>query len=181
MINIISRENHRKLRTEHRLRTISVALWILSVVFVVSGVLLVPVYQTAHDQAQSIERYMSIEEETRATAKNDDSMKIARITSSHISVALANTPLNIAAIVEDVVAQREVFQKSITLTSFEYTADNKQSTLRISGITLNTTVLGEFKKALEKTGLFTRVTLPVSNLADGEGRFSLTLEPRAAE
>ncbi len=175
MINLLTHTARTALAAQRRIRFAAILIAVCAVALAILLALLVPVYTVASDQYATLARYTEIEKESRALTRQDDSLRTARIVSAQIDAATLAAPHGIVNAIENVVRTHALFAERVALTGFAYTTIDTAALLRVSGIAESALVLSDFADALKRSGHFGEVVLPVSDLADDAGTFSLTL------
>ncbi|TSC58461.1 MAG: hypothetical protein Greene041679_98 [Parcubacteria group bacterium Greene0416_79] len=167
MFNLLPRAEKEAIRREYRMRLWSVILFGVCATFLIAALLLIP------SLALSNERETAARERLGALSKRVEAGEVARFAVVLQEVERTLTLLRTEAprhtvyeAVRAIVSHRPagVSLDGITVTS----AAGGKREIEVRGMAANRTALVAFSRALETTGVFERVELPLGNLARSE-------------
>lgn len=173
MFTLLPEQNKKSLFKEYRIRLFAVIFLFLTAFCLISTALLFPSYISLY-----FERGVLEDESARITAeikeKNEKGIveTLARI--NHTLVAVKPSESNVLTVTKLIL---DKLPQGISIDRFVYTrGDGADSSLSIQGIAGTRSELITFSRDLEKQPVFTKVDLPISNLAkQSEVPFTLTV------
>ncbi len=173
MFNLLPDNLKQEIKSEYKMRRISVALVLLIIIQISVFFFLFPSWILSNTKETSIVIQL---EKTDETSLSSDSSKIRdKIKSINNELNLLSTALvypRFSPIVDHILSQRN---QSISLDSFSLN-NGKTSVLTIRGISSTREALVSFVDSLKASSQFSSVDLPVSNLAKSKNiDFSITL------
>ena len=170
MANLLPQKERRHFRWEYRLRLLVVILLFCIMTLVFGIVLLLPSYFISQSKGESIERQSELLKKTIALRERDMSTELLLSTKSKIeALVITQKRVPYTKIIQTIIQN---LTEDIIVESFYY----KKGEMKIVGEADSRTELLLFSGRLKKEELFSRVDLPVSNLAqDSDITFSITL------
>ena len=164
-----------KLKREYRVRFAAMFFFFITIALVVGAVSLFFFFILSKEQEKQASHDLANLKKIAATSGADQVEKDALNTKTLVRAITGHQDaVLLSDIVESVVSHRK---SSITLSSLEVSRPSPATvSARISGVALTRDALVAFKKELESDARFTKVELPVSDLAKSKNiRFSMSL------
>lgn len=169
MFTIITEQYAKILRRDYRIRLTSVLLFGVSIAFIIGICALIPSYMLSKEKlasaSQDLQSLKTRREESGAARQEKEifaSRDLINKVNSHVS------PIALYSVVESIVSARS---SGISLTRMSVdtgaatAAKDALGTISVSGVARDRDSLIAFKHNLEKNGRFTKVELPLSDLA----------------
>ena len=176
MYHFLPLAEKRLLRQEYRIRFVIVALVVFSILVLLGTAFLLPTWFVANIKEQTVEKRMDILQHTISKKQDGALNTISDNTKSEIKL-LRNG--------EDFVPFRTVLEiiidnrsSGVSLQSFSFSRVNIDGdiTVVVRGVYRDRDSLVNFRKNLEREKMFTRIDLPIANLAKGrDADFSIEL------
>lgn len=173
MINLIPPEGHKKARREYLARVVSALNLLFGGVALCLAVALFPTYILISTQTNVLSVEMG-EDATSATARTDAENEVKRIQKVTTQLRNASSTHKATALISQVelFAPKEIIFKNIGVDNGKGGAGK----LQIQGIAPTREALAGFKSKLESSDLFSKVEIPIADLArDKDLPFSLTI------
>ncbi len=171
MANLIPPEAERIVRNEYRARVLTVWLVLLAASVAVVVLLLVPVYVLIESQTRAYAgAYVEAEGQSDQFSSIGTSITESNTVASVLVAHERSVPISLY-----LSAVTGAVGSGIELARFEY--ENDELPISIGGTANSRSELAAFKAALEVTGHFERVELPISSLAsERDIEFTMQLE-----
>jgi cell division protein FtsL len=160
MINLIPPSAKRSVIREYWKRVATVWLFLLSATAVILSVFLLPTYLVLTNEISSLKNTMS---ESQSKISNYDvSVKSLVSVSQHSARLIANKQdIQFSAVSQKL---QSLANEGVVIDSFIFTVDSVLTTLQVSGTAEDRTSLVSFKDKIQNDNLFSKVSLPISNL-----------------
>ena len=174
MINFIPPEAKAAVKREYIVRAASVWALLLAAVATVITVLLVPTYVLLLGQLEALSKEIVRMDEGSGTEYTEARATLGKTQQLAVELNVPTVRPTPSEILREI---QNVQLRTIAISGFSYLHDGtKVTTLTIEGIAATREALAEFSAALEKSPLFARAAVPVSELAeDHDLPFTLTL------
>lgn len=169
MANVLSKEKLLSLRRRMSARFLLIGSLMIAASAILGIIAILPAYISVNISRAAIESSMEAGEpgsaEDQAAAQRAQGLIVAL-------TPLANATSSPATALVAALSQKPA---GVSITSITYTGGVKQN-LVLSGVASRREGVNQFREALEKTGLFSNVAVPVAALVGTqEGRFTVTL------
>jgi hypothetical protein len=166
MLNLLSKDQKKKIIREYRVRFWVVACSLFLAGEVISLILLVPPYLTVKTRADILNSESASLKVKNLTTEITNLANIVQQTNNYLSVFdSSSTPVGVVAAFQNIV---EVRDKSIRIGSFFYRTNNGQQQVVISGNADSRQSLLDFAKKLKNQPGVISADLPVSNFAQAQ-------------
>jgi type II secretory pathway component PulL len=176
MFKLLIEEDKKDLQREYSLRRVVVALVALTIVSTIGVVSIFPSYVLSNlRRSESMER----QRVSRALGSEDEDISkwVSQINNKLRMLSYARDEDKPSRVIENLLAERG---EGIRITSISWKKSDQEISLSISGKARDRQGLIKFEGDVRSSGHFTRVVLPVSNLAkDRDIDFSIRLTPVA--
>jgi hypothetical protein len=162
------------LKREYHFRLVTACFFFIGIAILVGGVALAPSYILSKAQGKQAITEMNELKKNSATSGADKAEQEALAVKSFIDALKGHEdPLALSELIEAIVAYRG---RTITIASLDAMKDSPNTAVvHISGLSPTRDSLITFKKNLESDPRFTKVDLPVSDLAKSKNiRFTIT-------
>lgn len=164
MFNLLPKTEKEAIRRQYRLRLAVIILWLSFGTFLIASVLLIPSYLLSSQKEKSARaRFEALSKavEQESAAELDKVLLDAKTRLALLSDKPPKVYLH--ELLVQVVSQKG---NNISLSGFSF-ADSTEGKrgIDISGVAKDRTALLSFVKSLERTGLFEKVEVPISNFA----------------
>lgn len=169
MANVIPKEGLLSLRRRMNARLMLVGALVMLIAALLGIIAILPAYISINVSRAALES--STEAETQSPSEDQAAAKQAQ------GLITLLTPLAIATSSPATALETALSQKpvGVSITSISFVGGAKR-TLMLSGISSRREAVNQFRDALEKTGLFSSVAVPVAALVGTQdGRFTVTL------
>ena len=173
MLNLLPQPEKAALTQEYRLRLAIVILLMSFTTFVVSSILLVPSVLLSSQKEKSAEDRFALL--TKSVEKGGVSELEEILREGKIVLKLVSHKDPKVSLSESLMRIVSAKPQQISLNNFSFVRDGTEKVkVDISGVAENRAALLSFEKTLEQTGLFEKVTVPVSNFArDSDIEFTI--------
>src|SRR3989338_8812644 len=157
MFNLLPKQEKEAIRREYRTRLVIVILWFSFATLVIASVLLVPsILLSSQKEKVAEQRFETLSK----SVEKDNTVNldaVLRKAQSHLSLLSHELLVNIVSTKTD----------SVSLARFSFAkASEGKRYADINGIAKDRATLLSFVKALERSGLFEKVEVPISNFAE---------------
>lgn len=173
MFSLLPKDEKVKIRREYRVRLAVVILWFSFVTLVAASLLLLPAYFLSSQKEKAVLREADMLAKSVEAAEAADLEKVLLGVKDKLAfVRRESPPLRLYELIREVAKRRSQGIVLGTLTIVD--AENDKRRINVSGKAATRNSLVAFEKALQSSGLFERVELPVGSLAkDSDSDFSL--------
>ncbi len=164
MFNILPEIFRKGIKTDYQLRRLLIILIFVFIVQFSFLVFIFPSWITSYNKEKDITSQM--EEINKSSSYQDADPVYSTIESTNFKLKIINTNLqyfNIVPLIK-LILSNKIPGVSVGELSF-VSSGAKSSTISLKGISVSRDLLILYKDALEKTKVFSRVDLPISNLA----------------
>jgi len=166
MLNLLPKEEKKKISHEYRVRFAIVALTLTFFALIVSLVLLVPSYFTAEVRKSTLDSESAGVEAKNATAESAKLGETLRQTNASLSIFTSSTtPTGVVGLLDNISALRGT---TVRIQDFSYTAAKGQQQIVINGKGDTRQALVDFTKKIRNLPNVVSVDLPVSDLAEAQ-------------
>ncbi len=175
MLNLLPDSAKKRVRQEYLLRLSVLAASALAVLAGVSALLIFPTYvSVSAKHAALLNDKQAAESSPEHDARKKASADLAAIKSLLARASAADTSIHPSDILGVVLSKKT---SGIVVNTLDYqTAADGAPSVYVQGLALRRANLVAFSNALKDTGLFSKVDLPVSDLADSDNiPYNLTL------
>lgn len=167
MFNLLPKTEKDAIRREYRRRLFTVILWGIAVSTLVASLLLIPSFVLSRQREEAASaRVLALSRRADAEKSAQVSAELAEVSTLLTLLATRAPTPSVFDVVRTIAAKRPpgVSFENIAFAPFSQGTFGVQ----ISGVAENRAALVAFNRALETAGTFTRVELPLSNLAKSE-------------
>ncbi len=179
MINLIPKEEKKKMKKDFLFRVLTVSLVVFGFVVIAGAVALLPSYFQAVIENSLAREKLALQQNEPVSVS--EAQVMAEISDLDKKLQIIESASENKFIVSDRVINDVIFKKmsDIKVTDISYENNvTKGREIRISGEAPSRERLLLFRLALEASGKFQKVDLPISNFVRGKNiTFSLTLVP----
>lgn len=175
MINLIPPEGYQTVKHEYLLRVGAVYCYLFSVVCILVGVALVPMYVLIGAQITDMEQEALEESGTKAIIEKAD-REVVAANGVLAQLMTEESTFSMSAAIDEIHlrAPGGILFKTFYIGE----AKSGNTTIQVQGVAATREKLIQFKAALEESALFETVEVPISDLAkDVELPFALTILP----
>lgn len=163
MRNLLTPSFKRTLKQEYFLRITVVSGWMLALAMVIGVLALLPAYFLSRTNLNTLSAEYGILQASVASLKSDASAAPLTILKQRLEVlATEKEEKRLTEAILAVLAHRAT---PVTVTSFDYAKGTTVTTLKLRGVAMDRASLLTFERALKNDGRFSKVELPVANLA----------------
>jgi Tfp pilus assembly protein PilN len=165
MFNLLPEHHKKAARMEYLLRMATVALYLCSAAVILGAVILIPAYVSTSLRIEEGERAKAALAAARSDAENPAAV-IATIKRNVTILSALVQPVFVESIIERALTERPL---GVTVAAVTFqNGINGEGTLSIKGTARTRSSLVAFVRALEGVPYFSKVELPISNLAKNE-------------
>ncbi len=163
MINVLPEQQKKALHKEYLFRLISTYFFLIAVLTIMSTMLLLPTYLLSDSKENVLKNELEKFNKENQELATDDLQKI--ISDINTKLTLLDTGIIHKEVSQGVVNKfLNISHDKIYIDKIFYTSSKDDNgTLEIGGMAVNRTTLNNFKTALDKSGLYLGVDLPISN------------------
>jgi uncharacterized membrane protein YciS (DUF1049 family) len=178
MINLIPHIGYEHVRKERRYRIFAVCAFLFSAVFIVCAIARIPTYILIRAQVQGFMREIQAQDEKVASVKQfEGEIERTHAILSQLKNATATIPASQA-----IQAVEAIATEGIRFKGFGVNEPDKKgvTTMHVQGTADTRIELAQFKSALEKSTLFEKAEIPLSDLAREQNlsfSVAITLKP----
>ncbi|MDB5244855.1 MAG: hypothetical protein JWN18_725 [Parcubacteria group bacterium] len=174
LTNLLPPERQREIARDYIVRVSTVAVMLVTILVVVAGALLLPLYvYLAQAASVKAERLRSVETTLGSSEDVSLSERLTALTSDASTLGMLASSTSVAATIRNVLG---IAHAGASLTSLNYTPAMGAGTVVLSGTAATRDALSTYKLALERSALSKSVVLPVSSFAqDTKISFTITL------
>ena len=165
MFNLLPKQEKEAIRREYRTRLVIVILWFSFATLVIASVLLVPsILLSSQKEKVAEQRFETLSK----SVEKDNTVNldaVLRKAQSHLSLLSHEAPkVLLHELLVNIVSTKT---DSVSLARFSFAkASEGKRYADINGIAKDRATLLSFVKALERSGLFEKVEVPISNFAE---------------
>jgi len=165
MFNLLPKQEKEAIRREYRIRLAIVILWFSFATLVIASVLLVPsILLSSQKEKAAEQRFDTLSK----SIKKDDAAaldSVLRKAQSHLALLSHEAPtVLLHELLVNIVSTKT---DSVSLARFSFAkASEGKRYADINGISKDRATLLAFVRALERSGLFEKVEVPISNFAE---------------
>lgn len=165
MINVLPEQQKNKLKKQYRIRLVSTYFFLFGILSILTTLLLLPTYILSKSKESFfIQELVLLEKENPNLSLNE----LQNIISDINNKLFLLDGVHDSMVTQDVINKfLEIPSTNIEIYKIFYTkpADNTQF-IEISGIAKDRASLSAYKSSLEKSGLYKKVDLPISNFVE---------------
>ncbi len=164
MFNLLPKTEKETIRREYHIRLAVVSLWLLFAVGIISSALLLPSFLLSLEKERTAQQHfdaLAKSVERKSAADSDAVLKGAK---SRLALMSREAPKVFLHELLMLIVSIKTDRISLTNFSFTEPVEGKRE-IAIAGVGKDRSALLSFVKALERTGLFEKVEVPISNFA----------------
>lgn len=162
MINVLPQEQKRVLKKEYFIRLLSTYFFLITILALVSTALLLPTYTLSKSKESLLENELIKFDKDNPDLSTDELEKV--ILDINSKLALLDSMGSESEVSHGVIDRfLKIEKKDISIDKIFYIYGEEKSTLEIVGLAKNRASLNNFKTALEDSGLYENIDLPISN------------------
>jgi len=156
------------------MRLVAVSFWMLAISMVIGSLALLPAYILSESRLSALnDQYHILQASVASLTSDTSAAPLAALKRKLDVLAKEKAEERLTEALLSILAQRG---EGVALASFDYSKAGATATLKLRGMAENREALLAFERALKGDARFSKVDLPVSNLAkEKDIEFDLTL------
>lgn len=164
MFNLLPKTEKETIRREYRVRLAVVCLWLSFAVFIAASILLFPSFLLSSDKEKTAQEHFETLSKSVGRSNAAELDATLRDAKSRLALLSRASPKMFLHELLTLIVSIKTDRISLTRFAFVSPAEGKRE-VDIVGVGKDRAALTAFIKALERTGLFEKVEVPISNFA----------------